>query len=430
MSQASVSVPKENIELIRGGKIEYAENMVTRKEIPALVKLLDDSSPSVRPTVVQELSAFGMDLQGELSRLPFSVNSTQKTLLDSIVTAQKHEWLRQAWPQWVGQLKRHNGSTGIYPQLESGLTLLSQLLHDWSDGEETPCGPLLDTLAEDCQQTRGQVNPIGLAHFLFEEKGFRGNESDYYNPQNSNLSYVLQQTHGIPISLTSVYMLVGWRLGLKIEGCQFPGHFLSRFYQGRDRIFVDCFNGGLLIRETDLLRHNVLKSDQIKKVVRELTTPASIVQRFLVNLIRTYESQEGDEQGEFLKELFEPLNPLPAGPCEKTTLPKQAPTDLSPFSVGQCMTHRRYDYRGLIVNVTIECQADDSWYYLNRTQPRREQPWYHVLVHESDQVTYVAHTNIEIDPSLKSITHPLIPTFFSDGPDGEYIRNDTPWPEH
>lgn len=427
---ASGSGQTVEIGLIRPGEIEYARRMVTRREIPALVKLLDDNSPSVRATVVQELSAFGMELQGELSRLPFSVNSTQKTLADNIVMTQKREWLRQAWPQWIGQLKRHNGPTQSYQQLESGLTLLSRFLHDWSDGEETSCGPLLDKLAETCQQARAQMNPIGLARFLFEEKGFHGNESDYYNPQNSNLAYVLQQTHGIPISLTSVYMLVGWRLGLKIEGCQFPGHFLSRFYQGRDRIFVDCFNGGLLIREADLLRHKVIKSDLIKKVVREPATPASIVQRFLVNLIRTCEGQEDDEQGEFLKELFEQLNRLPAGPSEKTAVQEQGHKVLSPFSVGQVMTHCRYDYRGLIVNVTMECQADDTWYYRNRTQPQREQPWYHVLVHGSDQVTYVAHANIKIDNSLKSITHPFIPTFFSRSPDGGYIRNDTPWPEH
>ena len=428
--QASVSGQTVEIDWIQPDKIEYARGMVTKREIPALVKLLDDDSPSVRATVVQELSAFRLGLQEELSRLPFSVNPIQKRQVDDIVAAQKRECLRQAWPEWIGQLGRQNGSPQIYQQLESGLTLLSRFLHDWSDGEETPCGPLLDKLAEACQEAHGPVNPIRLARFLFEERGFHGNESDYYNPQNSNLAYVLQQKQGIPISLTSVYMLLGWRLGLTIEGCQFPGHFLSRFYQGRDRVFVDCFNGGVLIREADLLRHKVLKSDLIKRVVQEPATPASIVQRFLVNLIRTYEDQEDDEQGEFLKELFEQLNRLPAGPSEKTTLQKQAGKVLSPFSVGQMMTHRRYDYHGLIVNVTMECQADDTWYYRNRTQPRREQPWYHVLVHESDQVTYVAHANIKTDNSLESITHPLISTFFSHGPDGGYLRNDTPWPEN
>jgi heat shock protein HspQ len=105
------------------------------------------------------------------------------------------------------------------------------------------------------------------------------------------------------------------------------------------------------------------------------------------------------------------------------------PDDSKPhFRSGQLVKHRRYNYRGVVVDLDSSCQADDDWYLANRTQPGRDQPWYHVLVHDSNQVTYAAQTSLEEDDSQAEIAHPLVPHFFSDFGNGEYLRNDTPWP--
>ena len=40
-----------------------------------------------------------------------------------------------------------------------------------------------------------------LNHFLFEERGFRGNQEDYYDPRNSLLNQVIDRRMGIPITL-------------------------------------------------------------------------------------------------------------------------------------------------------------------------------------------------------------------------------------
>ena len=107
----------------------------------------------------------------------------------------------------------------------------------------------------------------------------------------------------------------------------------------------------------------------------------------------------------------------------------QCRADLEPqFHSGQLVQHQRYGYRGVVVDLDLTCQADDDWYVANRTQPDRNQPWYHVLVHNSDQVTYAAQTSLEDDNSLEEVAHPLVPHFFSDFSNGKYLRNDTPWP--
>ena len=98
------------------------------------------------------------------------------------------------------------------------------------------------------------------------------------------------------------------------------------------------------------------------------------------------------------------------------------------FQPGQLVRHRHYGYRGVVVDFDLSCQADDTWYSSNRTQPDRHQPWYHVLVHDTTQVTYAAQTNLEEDNSGKEIVHPLLTQLFSDFDNGHYIRNDRSWP--
>lgn len=98
------------------------------------------------------------------------------------------------------------------------------------------------------------------------------------------------------------------------------------------------------------------------------------------------------------------------------------------FEPGQIIRHRRYGYRGVVVDVDPECRAGDVWHQSNQSQPERDQPWYHVLVHNSMQVTYAAQSSLEIDPAGDEVIHPYVPYFFSEYRDGFYVRNDQPWP--
>jgi len=92
------------------------------------------------------------------------------------------------------------------------------------------------------------------------------------------------------------------------------------------------------------------------------------------------------------------------------------------FEPGQLVHHKRYDYRGVIFDVDESCQAENDWYQHNKTQPDRDQPWYHVLVDGSTQTTYVAEENLEQDESQAPINHPLVNQYFNDFADGRYHR--------
>ncbi len=98
------------------------------------------------------------------------------------------------------------------------------------------------------------------------------------------------------------------------------------------------------------------------------------------------------------------------------------------FLPGQIVRHRRYGYRGVVVDCDEFCHADEEWYQKNQTQPVRDQPWYHVLVDGTTTCTYAASENLIADDCKMSVSHPLIPHFFTAFEDGVYVRNDEPWP--
>jgi heat shock protein HspQ len=97
------------------------------------------------------------------------------------------------------------------------------------------------------------------------------------------------------------------------------------------------------------------------------------------------------------------------------------------FRPGQLVQHRRYGYRGVVVDLDTRCLATDDWYLSNQSQPSRDQPWYHVLVDGTAQVTYAAEENLAADELGTRIRHPLVAHFFSAFLDGRYVRNDRPW---
>jgi regulator of sirC expression with transglutaminase-like and TPR domain len=101
-----------------------------------------------------------------------------------------------------------------------------------------------------------------LNEFLFGELRYRGNADDYYDPRNSYLNDVIDRKTGIPITLSVLYMELGRRVGLPLEGVSFPGHFLVRMQLRGGLIVLDPFAGGLPQSEAEL-------RSRLKRVIPE-----------------------------------------------------------------------------------------------------------------------------------------------------------------
>ena len=95
--------------------------------------------------------------------------------------------------------------------------------------------------------TEGEEFVELLNEYLVDELGFRGNEEDYYHPDNSCLNEVLAQRVGIPITLSIVYMELARRLDRPIYGIGLPGHFLIEYNDGDYGTYLDPYHGGRLM---------------------------------------------------------------------------------------------------------------------------------------------------------------------------------------
>ena len=84
-----------------------------------------------------------------------------------------------------------------------------------------------------------------LNHLLFREEGFTSSETEVFDPRDSFLNEVLTRKSGIPITLSLVFMEVGRRAGMAIQGVSFPGHFLVKMEVPGGEVVIDPYNGGI-----------------------------------------------------------------------------------------------------------------------------------------------------------------------------------------
>lgn len=98
-----------------------------------------------------------------------------------------------------------------------------------------------------------------------------------------------------------------------------------------------------------------------------------------------------------------------------------SPSNTPFFNLGEVVRHQLYGYRGVVVAYDPSCFAGEKWYFGNKTQPAKNQPWYHVLVHDSGGLsTYVAQSNLREDASGEPINHPRVSMYFESFVNGAY----------
>ena len=168
----------------------------------------------------------------------------------------------------------------------------------------------------------GVKNPFDqiqiLNHVFFETYGFKGNNENYHNPDNSIITRVMETKFGNPISLSILYMSVAHDLGLPLFGVNLPQHFVLAYCRlntpmndngtyDRDKIkvtnvekvnfYVNAFSKGQIFTKESV--------DAFLKVIKVNPQPSfyepcdnlEIFRRILRNLNFAYsEQQDSDKQ--------------------------------------------------------------------------------------------------------------------------------------
>ena len=145
-------------------------------------------------------------------------------------------------------------------------------------------------------QTDNRSIMTALNQHLFETLGFSGDRANYHAPENSLLDKVIIRRKGLPIMLSVLYMELGKKCGIAIDGIGFPGHFCVQI-RG-DKSFIDPFQDGIILDPEDLQYHlDVHFPHQITFAeATRACKPIEIIIRVNNNLFNSYQMRK-DQNG-------------------------------------------------------------------------------------------------------------------------------------
>lgn len=154
----------------------------------------------------------------------------------------------------------------------------------------------IETMAEELKERLpNNFYPLKVVQtineYLFDDLGFRGNTTDYYDPRNSFFNEVIERRTGIPITLAVIYLEIANRINFPMVGIGMPGHFLIRPNFEEIEIFVDAFNQGEILFEQDCEERLQQIYQQPIKLEAHFLTPVTkhqILTRILTNLKLIY----------------------------------------------------------------------------------------------------------------------------------------------
>lgn len=267
-----------------------------KDQLQYLVELIDDEQHEVREEILKKLSNYGYNLENDLQTYSDLLDKNRLNLIKPIIEENRRKWLYKNWISifFVNDKKE---------KIEKALSLIAKFQYGLENNFET--SNLLDELAREFFIYFPFGDEVDLAKFLFQNKGITGDKKDYYNPLNSNVVYAIKNRRGIPLTLALIYILVGYRLDMKIEGCDLPTHFFAKINVDNEIILVDCFNGGKLIYEMDILKTGNVSEKFAVSFLHQDADAETIIKRILNNLLNAYKSKKEEENEMLFKKILE-----------------------------------------------------------------------------------------------------------------------------
>ncbi|MEQ8790402.1 MAG: tetratricopeptide repeat protein [Pirellulaceae bacterium] len=294
---------KVGLAKFRQTEAEFKQFRVAR-EIPST--RLDAKSVAAINTLIEELPQFAEVTGEELAPLIEKAPASSRVLRREARQLQERaEQLRRlAGDVHTQQVVARLGERMQQKENQIDLAeaaLLIALLDDeeleieaYLEQVERMAGDIRKRLPKDADEA---ARRDALGEYLFEESGFHGSRTDFYHRANSYLSRVLEDREGLPITLSVLYIELGRRLDLEIEGVNMPKHFIVRHVPvDGDPQLVDPFERGKLLSRDDA--EDLVQDYVGRKLVEEDLVAAGkreIVLRMLSNLLGVAEREDDKE---------------------------------------------------------------------------------------------------------------------------------------
>lgn len=126
-----------------------------------------------------------------------------------------------------------------------------------------------------------------LRAVLGERLGYRGDPEAPRRADDAHLHVVLDQHHGLPVTLAALYVAVARRLGARAFVVNLPGHVVAAVPDVERPIVFDPFDGGTTLDEAalgDLVRRATAGRASFHRAMVRPATAAELARRLLANL--------------------------------------------------------------------------------------------------------------------------------------------------
>lgn len=96
------------------------------------------------------------------------------------------------------------------------------------------------------------------------------------------------------------------------------------------------------------------------------------------------------------------------------------------FEIGQNIIHIKQQYRGVVVDADENFLTSSGHQVstLGSTSEKSKEPWYRILVDESDVISYVRESMLEADFDETPIDNPKMNEYLRKNKTGHYIRQE------
>jgi regulator of sirC expression with transglutaminase-like and TPR domain len=273
-------------------------------ELRSLLTLLDDESSTVYDAARSRLLEIG---KPALQYLNPELFIGQAVLHER--TAEIVETIVGAW--FKDQLRQFVQKNPVIGDLEEGMLLLARRRYPFADVKL-----MQERLAAMSQALRSridtQASPVEcvqtVSRYFGHELEFVGNKENYYDEQNHYLNRVMETKLGSPILLSILYMIVGHKINLPIQGLGFPGRFIVRFEYPSTPMYIDPFDRGKILSRADceaLIAH--AGQPALEEYFQPMTT-VKILERVFRNLILACEHKGETARAELFSQYIDIVN--------------------------------------------------------------------------------------------------------------------------
>lgn len=253
-------------------------------EKAALINLLSDEDPGVYQAVRGKIISCGQSAIDWLRPHTLSSDPALRRRSQEII----HYLARQTADDRFLTFCLKEGND---LDLEQGAWLLARTQYPDINAEayqalfDSYAGELLDRidLRADAEQILATFN-----EYVFDVLRFRGNEQNYYDPENSYLNRVVDRRTGNPINLSLVYLLLARRLRLPVTGIGLPGHFICRFQSTTEEYYIDVFHRGKLWTKTDCVQYLLQRNYKVRDDYLAPVSSRLLLMRICDNLHQIY----------------------------------------------------------------------------------------------------------------------------------------------